>query len=55
MTGSKKSLAAGNRLAGFRIGECGEVELLTGAEVDAAIDRAIREACETLSVERRLQ
>jgi hypothetical protein len=55
MTGSKNSLAVGNWLAGFRIGECGKVEMLTEAEVDVLITRAIREACETLSVKRRLQ
>jgi hypothetical protein len=55
MTGSKKkSLAAGGRLAGFRIGPDGDVELLTETEVNAVINRAIREACETLSVKRRL-
>ena len=51
--GSKKSLAAGDRLAGFRIGPGGDVELLTYAEVNAMINRVIREACKTLLVKRR--
>ena len=54
MTGSKKSLAAGDRLAGFRIGPGGDVELLTYAEVNAMINRVIREASKTLLVKRRL-
>lgn len=54
MTGSKKSLAAGDRLAGFRIGPDGDVELLTEAEVNAMINRVIREACKGLLVKRRL-
>jgi hypothetical protein len=54
MTGSKKSLAAGDRLAGFRIGPDGDVELLTEAEVNAMINRVIREACKALLVKRRL-
>jgi hypothetical protein len=44
MTGSKKSLAAGARLAGFRIGPDGDVELLSESEVNAVINLAIREA-----------
>lgn len=54
MTGSKKSLAAGDRLAGFLIGPDGDVELLTEAEVNAMINRVIREACKALLVKRRL-
>jgi hypothetical protein len=34
----------GNQPGGFRIGPGGEVELLTDAEVDALVKRAIREA-----------
>jgi hypothetical protein len=48
----KKALAD---LPGFRVGSDGVVEALTGREVDVLITRAIREACETLSVKRRLQ
>ena len=47
--------ALANLPAGFRVGSDGGVEALTGREVDVLITRAIREACETLSVKRRLQ
>ena len=50
---NKKALA--NLPAGFRVGSDGGVEALTGREVDVLITRAIREACEMLSVKRRLQ
>ena len=48
----KKALAD---LAGFRVGSDGVVEALTAREVDVLIARIIREACEMLSVKRRLQ
>jgi hypothetical protein len=48
----KKALAD---LPGFRVGSDGVVEALTAREVDVLIARIIREACEMLSVKRRLQ
>jgi hypothetical protein len=44
MTGNEKSLAAGNRLAGFRVGPNGRVDRLDEVEVNALIDCAIRAA-----------
>ena len=52
MTDDKKSLAADNRIVGFRVGPDGRVDTLDEVEVNALIDSAIRAAMDQALRER---